>query len=187
MSSKDGSPDVFEAIERRTRRDRAAQVILSICWVRFVHPRSRRVAMNASLDKFLVPAGRVLLALIFMVSGFAKLTDLSGTAGYIASAGLPLASSLALGAGLLELGGGLALALGWRVRWAALALGVFTLAAGVLFHAYWSAPADQAYLQQLMFMKNLAIAGGLFLAAAFGAGSLSLDERLARDARPARA
>jgi putative oxidoreductase len=143
--------------------------------------------MTASLNKFLVPTGRVLLALIFITSGFAKLTDLSGTAGYIASAGLPLAGLLALGAGLLELGGGLALAVGLQVRWAGLALGVFTLAAGVLFHAYWAAPADQAYVQQLMFMKNLAIAGGLFLAAAFGAGSLSLDERLARNARPAQA
>jgi putative oxidoreductase len=143
--------------------------------------------MNASLNKFLVPAGRALLALIFITSGFAKLTNLSGTAAYIASAGLPLGSMLALGAGLLELGGGLALAVGWQARWAALALGVFTLAAGVLFHAYWAAPADQAYVQQLMFMKNLAIAGGLFLAAAFGAGSLSVDERLARNGRLAAA
>lgn len=143
--------------------------------------------MNASLNKFLVPAGRVLLALIFITSGFAKLTDLAGTAAYIASAGLPLAAVLALGAGLLELGGGVALAVGWQVRWAALALGLFTLAAGVLFHAYWAAPADQAYVQQLMFMKNLAIAGGLFLSAAFGAGPLSVDERLARNDRLARA
>lgn len=143
--------------------------------------------MNASLNQFLVLAGRVLLALIFITSGFAKLTDLSGTAGYIASAGLPLASALALGAGLLELIGGVALAAGLRARWAALALGLFTLAAAVLFHAYWTAPADQAYMQQLMFMKNLAIAGGLFLAAAHGAGALSLDERLSRGVRLARA
>ncbi|NML18042.1 DoxX family protein [Azohydromonas caseinilytica] len=143
--------------------------------------------MNASLEKILVPAGRILLALIFITSGFAKLSDLPGTAGYIASAGLPLAGFLALGAGLLELGAGLALALGFQVRWAALALGLFTLAAAVLFHAYWSAPAEQAYVQQLMFMKNLAIAGGLFLASAFGAGSLSLDARLARGARHAHA
>jgi putative oxidoreductase len=138
--------------------------------------------MDASLNKFLVPAGRVLLALIFVTSGFAKLTGLQGTADYIAGAGLPLPLLLALGAGLLELGGGLALAVGFKARWAALALGVFTLAAGVLFHAYWWAPAEQAYVQQLMFMKNLAIAGGLFLAAAFGAGSVSLDARLARGA-----
>ncbi|WP_157268764.1 DoxX family protein [Azohydromonas aeria] len=143
--------------------------------------------MNASLNQFLVLAGRVLLALIFVTSGFAKLGNLSGTAGYIASAGLPLAGVLALGAGLLELVGGLALAVGLRARWAALALGLFTLAAGVLFHAYWAAPADQAHVQQIMFMKNLAIAGGLFLTAAHGAGALSLDERLSRGVRLARA
>jgi putative oxidoreductase len=143
--------------------------------------------MSASSTKLLVPAGRVLLALIFITSGFAKLTDLSGTAAYIAGAGLPLASVLALGAGLLELFGGLALAVGLQARWAALALGLFTLAAGVLFHAWWAAPADQAHVQQLMFMKNLAIAGGLFLAAAFGAGPLSVDARLERPGRLARA
>jgi putative oxidoreductase len=51
------------------------------------------------------------------------------------------------------------------------------LLASVLFHAYWSAPADQAYVQQLLFMKNLAVAGGMFLVAALGAGPVSLDAR----------
>lgn len=139
--------------------------------------------MNASYNAFLVLAGRVLLALIFLTSGLGKLTGLQGTADYIAAAGLPLPLLLALGAGLLELGGGLALAVGFRTRWAALALGGFTLLAGLLFHAWWSAPAQQQYVQQLMFMKNLAIAGGLFLAAAFGAGPLSLDARAAAGAR----
>lgn len=132
------------------------------------------------MDSFkpaLVVAGRVLLALIFIVSGFGKLTDLSGTAGYISSSGLPLASLLALGAGLLEVVGGLAIAVGFGTRYAALALAVFTLAASFLFHAFWAMPADKAYMQQLMFMKNLAIAGGLFYVAAFGAGAFAFDTR----------
>ena len=124
----------------------------------------------------LVVAGRILLALMFVLSGAGKLGDIAGTAGYIASAGLPAASALAVGAGLLEVVAGLALMIGFRARWAALALGVFTLLASVLFHAYWSAPAAQQYVQQLMFMKNLAVAGGMFLVAAFGAGPASVDE-----------
>jgi putative oxidoreductase len=125
----------------------------------------------------LVVAGRLLLALMFVVSGFGKLTNIAGTAGYIASAGLPAASLLAVGAGLLELLAGIALIVGFKARWAALALGLFTLLASVLFHAYWAAPAAQAYVQQLMFMKNLAVAGGMFLVASLGAGPFSLDAR----------
>ena len=125
----------------------------------------------------LVVVGRILLALMFVISGAGKLGNLAGTAGYIASAGLPAASVLALATGLLEVIAGLALIVGFKARWAALALGVFTLLASVLFHAYWSAPADQQFVQQLMFMKNLAVAGGMFLVAALGAGPASLDAR----------
>jgi putative oxidoreductase len=130
-----------------------------------------------SLKLPLVVVARLLLALMFIVSGFGKLSNLAGTAGYIAGAGLPAASLLAVGAGLLELVAGIALVIGYRARWAALALGVFTLLASVLFHAYWAAPAAQAYVQQLMFMKNLAVAGGMFFVAALGAGPLSIDAR----------
>ena len=127
----------------------------------------------------LAVVGRLLLALMFVVSGFGKLSNLAGTTAYIAGAGLPAAGLLAFGAGVLELFAGLALVVGFKARWAAIALGVFTLLASVLFHAYWAAPAPQAYVQQLMFMKNLAVAGGMFLVAALGAGPLSIDARRA--------
>ncbi len=125
----------------------------------------------------LVVVGRVLLALMFILSGFDKLTHLAGTAGYIASGGLPFAPVLAVVVGLLELIGGIAIAIGLQARWAALALGVFTLVASVLFHKFWAAPADQAFVQQLLFMKNMSVAGGLFIVAALGAGSASFDAR----------
>ncbi len=131
--------------------------------------------MNDATKTPLVIAGRVLLALMFVLAGFSKLGNLEGTAGYIASGGLPMASVLAVVVGLLELFGGLAIAVGFQARWAALALGVFTLAATVLFHRFWAVPAEQAFVQQLMFMKNLSVAGGLFLVAAFGAGPASID------------
>ncbi|HOY37099.1 MAG TPA: DoxX family protein [Piscinibacter sp.] len=132
------------------------------------------------IDSFKTPlviVGRVLLALMFIYAGFGKLTNLEGTAGYIASGGLPMASVLAVVVGLLELLGGLAIAVGLQARWAALALGLFTLAASVLFHKFWAVPADQAFVQQLMFMKNLSVAGGLFIVAALGAGPVSVDAR----------
>jgi len=132
-----------------------------------------------------VVIGRVLLALIFITSGFAKLTGLEGTAGYIASKGLPLPTLLAFGAGALEVVGGIALAIGFQARWAALALALFTLVATVLFHNYWAMPADQQFVQQLMFMKNLSIVGGLLFVFSLGAGPASLDARREVAGRPA--
>jgi putative oxidoreductase len=107
------------------------------------------------------------------------MTGIAGTAAYIASAGLPAPEALAVLAGVLELGAGVALVIGFKVRGAALALAAFTAVATVAFHAYWSVPADQQFVQQLMFMKNLSIIGGLLTLAAAGAGSFSLDARQA--------
>ena len=133
--------------------------------------------MIDSLKTPLIVVGRVLLALMFILAGWSKLTGIEGTAGYIASGGLPFATALAVIVGLLALVGGLAIAFGFQARWAALALGLFTLAASVLFHKFWAVPADQAFVQQLMFMKNLSVAGGLFTLAALGAGPVSVDAR----------
>ena len=134
------------------------------------------------LDSFKSPLaliGRVLLALMFVMAGFSKLGNIDGTAGYIASGGLPFPALLAVVVGAFEVVGGLALAVGFKARWAALALGIFTLLASVLFHKFWAVPAAQQMVQQLMFMKNLAVAGGMFVVAALGAGPLSFDNRSA--------
>ena len=135
--------------------------------------------MNDSLKTFATIAGRVLLALIFITSGFSKLTGIEGTAGFIGSAGLPAPALLAGLAGTLELVAGLALVIGFKARWAAFALAAFTLLATLVFHAYWSVPAEQQYVQQLMFMKNVSILGGLLFLAALGPGAFSFDARRA--------
>jgi putative oxidoreductase len=125
----------------------------------------------------LVLVGRILLALMFVGAGISKIGGFDGTVGYIASKGLPLPSLLAVGTIVLELVGGLALIVGWQTRWAALALAFFTLAASVIFHNFWAMPAEQQMMQQLMFMKNLSVAGGMLVLAAFGAGAFSVDAR----------
>jgi putative oxidoreductase len=122
---------------------------------------------------------RVLLALMFLLAGLSKFAGLDGTAGYIASKGLPMAQLLAFATAALEVGGALMLIVGWKARWAALALAAFTLLASVLFHNYWTLPADKQMVDQLMFMKNLAVVGGLLAVFAFGPGTLSLDQRRA--------
>ncbi len=121
--------------------------------------------------------GRLLLALLFIPAGISKISGFEGTVGYIASVGLPLPTLAAVGTIVLEIGAGLMLALGWKTRWAALALAAFTLLATVIFHNFWAMPADKAFVQQLMFFKNIAVVGGLLVVAAFGAGRLSLDGR----------
>lgn len=134
---------------------------------------------SSAVSAPIVIAARVLLALMFVLAGFSKFAGLEGTAGYIASKGLPLPGVLAFATAALEVVGGLALAFGLQARWAAGALALFTLVASFLFHNFWAMPADQAYVQQLMFMKNLAVAGGLLMVVAFGAGPASLDARIA--------
>ena len=136
--------------------------------------------MNTQTQNVAALVGRILLALIFITSGFGKITGFEGAVGYIASKGLPLASVVAALTILVELGGGLAVFFGFLTRWAALALAVFSLLAGFIFHAYWGVPADQVMGQQINFWKNVSIAGGFLVLAAFGAGAISIDAKRAR-------
>jgi len=124
--------------------------------------------------------GRIMLALIFITSGFGKIGGFAGTAGYIASKGLPLPTVVAALTILIELGGGLAVLFGFLTRWAALVLAAFTVLAALIFHAYWGVPADQVMGQQINFWKNISIAGGFLVLAAFGAGGISIDAKRGR-------
>lgn len=121
--------------------------------------------------------GRVLIALLFVPTGWGKLMGFAGTVGYIASKGVPLPEVCAAIAVFCELGLGLALLFGFQARWAALGLAIFTVVITPIFHNYWAAPDAQLAMQKLNFFKNCAIAGGLFAFAAFGGGAFSLDGR----------
>ena len=134
--------------------------------------------MNA-LQAPLSLVGRLLLALLFIPAGFSKIGGFAGTVGYITSAGLPAPTLAAIVAIVVEVLGGLALAFGVGTRVAALALALFTAVAAFGFHAFWAVPADQQFMQQLLFYKNIAITGGLLVLAAFGAGAWSVDGKRA--------
>ncbi|MAZ19166.1 MAG: hypothetical protein CL535_22935 [Ahrensia sp.] len=123
-------------------------------------------------NSIILLVARILLAFIFILSGVQKFFGIEGTAGYIASVGLPFATLLAVGAAIVETFGGLAILVGFRTREAAWVLAAFTLVAGFLFHFQ---PADQ--MQMISFMKNLAITGGFLALAQIGAGAFSLDAR----------
>jgi len=110
-------------------------------------------------------------------AGFGKISGFEGTVGYIGSVDLPLPALGAIAAIVVELGLGLLLLVGFKTRISAIVLAVFTVAAAVFFHNYWALPADKAFVNQLMFWKNIGIAGGLLAFAAFGAGRFSIDKK----------
>ena len=129
------------------------------------------------IKQFVPLFGRILLALIFVFSGFNKLTHFDGTAGYMAMHGLPMAHVLLVASIVIELGGGLMLMLGWHARIAAAVIFLFLIPVTLTFHAFWAVnPSDAMALQNQMnhFMKNLAIMGGMLYVLAYGSGPLSL-------------
>jgi putative oxidoreductase len=133
--------------------------------------------MQNATQNTIVLVGRILLGLIFILSGFGKIAGFDGTVAYIASSHLPLPSIVAALTIVIELGGGLALVTGFYTRQTALVLAVFTLLTGFIFHNFWAAAEAQRLAQQINFLKNLSIAGGMLVLAAFGPGTLSIDAR----------
>jgi len=119
--------------------------------------------------------GRLLLAYIFVLSGYGKIVGFAGAAGYMAKYGMPMIEPLLVGSIIVELGASLMLVVGWKARWAACALFLFTLLATLIFHAYWTVPPEQAYGQMIQFQKNLAIMGGMLFVFFCGPGRFSLD------------
>jgi putative oxidoreductase len=129
--------------------------------------------MEQKMDKFDVytmPVGRVLIALIFIMSGMNKIFDYEATAGWMDSMGVP--SSLLPGVIALEVLGGLAIVVGWQTRWVALALAGFTILSAVIFHNDFSNQNEVGN-----FMKNIAISGGFLFLFATGGGRWSLDNK----------
>ena len=121
---------------------------------------------------------RVLLVALFVQSGYGKISGFAGTASYIAAHGLPLPELGAVIAIAVELGAGLLVLIGWQARWAGLIVAIFTVVAGIFFHAYW-ADADAAARMgnYINFWKNISIAGGFLMVFAFGPGRYSVDRR----------
>lgn len=124
-----------------------------------------------SLQVFAAPLGRFLIAIIFFLSGVTKITQYAGTQGYMEAMGVP--GALLPLVIITEVIGGTAIIIGWKTRYAAIALAGFSVFAAVLFHSDFS---DQA--EMISFMKNLAIAGGFLMIFANGPGSYALDNRL---------
>lgn len=120
-------------------------------------------------------AARVLLALVFVVTGLGKITGWSTQAAWMESKGLPLVLLLLFIASLIELGGAASLLLGYKVRWAAPIMFLYLIPVTFVMHDFWSMEGMQRTMQMFMFLKNLAIMGGLLLLVSAGSGPYSLD------------
>lgn len=122
------------------------------------------------MEKVTQLIARIMLGQFFLIAGLQKIAGYEGTQGYMESAGLPgMLLPLVI---LLEAGGGLAIIAGWQTKLITIALALFTLVAAAIFHNNFS---DQ--MQTILFMKNIAITGGLLLLAVYGAGGYSVDSR----------
>lgn len=127
------------------------------------------------MNKVVNLTGRILMAQIFLLAGINKISGYAATQGYMEAMGVP--GALLPLVILLEVGGALALIAGWKTQWTAIALAGFSILAALLFHAEFT---DQ--MQMIMFMKNIAIAGGLLVLAAH-----SLEETIRVDSRQVQA
>lgn len=127
------------------------------------------------MNRYLPLLGRIFISFIFIMSGLNKIGGWEQTAAYMASKGMPAVPLFLAAAIVFELLGGLSVLLGFKARLGALALIVFTVPATIIFHNFWTLTGMEQQMQMIMFMKNIAIMGGLLFVVSFGSGALSLD------------
>ena len=123
--------------------------------------------------------GRLLIVALFLPAGLGKISGFEGTLGYFASLGIPAPVFALVATIVIEVLGSIALIVGFQTRIVAVIMALFTLVAAATGHAVWAAPADAAFIAQLLFFKNIAVMGGLLVLASAGAGGFSIDGRKA--------
>ena len=130
--------------------------------------------MSDAIGKFGPVTGRFLIAVIFLFSGLAKIGGFAQTAGYMAAKGLPMVEVLLVLSIVIEIAGALMVIVGWRARLGAAALFLWMIPVTLVFHNFWAAPVAQQQIEMAMFMKNIAMMGGLLYIMAFGSGRFSV-------------
>ena len=141
-----------------------------------VAPTVPVVAVAPTYHPAVTLIGRVLMAALFIIFGIRKVLAFGFYAGYFAKLGFPAPEVMVVVAIIVEVGGGLLLAIGWKTRWMAWALAIFTVIATFMAHRYWAVDAQQYVAQMTNFWKNMTIIGGLLMVACFGAGPISVDK-----------
>ena len=133
--------------------------------------------MNTTTTNAAALVGRTLLALLFIVSGYGKITGFAGTAAYMASKGMPMTEVLLVATIAVELLGGLMLVAGIKARWAAAVIFLYIIPATIIFHNPVGLSGQEAQTQMINVLKNLSIMGGMLMVLAFGPGAWSVDRK----------
>lgn len=133
--------------------------------------------MNTTTTNAAALVGRTLLALLFIVSGYGKITGFAGTAAYMASKGMPMTEVLLVATIAVELLGGLMLVAGIKARWAAAVIFLYIIPATIIFHNPVGLSGQEAQTQMINVLKNLSIMGGMLMVVAFGPGAWSVDRK----------
>lgn len=120
--------------------------------------------------------GRILISLIFILSGWGKIGHFDQTLGFMASKGVPMTELALIVTIIIELGGGLMILLGWKTRLAAMIMFLWLIPVTLTIHNFWGAPADQMQNQLNHFLKNIAIMGAMVYLMVFGSGPLSFGK-----------
>lgn len=136
-----------------------------------------RYALFESQRDALLLVARILMMLLFVLFGWEKLTDFSGTSTYMAAEGLPLPAVTAAVVIMMEFFVGLAIVLGFWTRPLALLLALYTLGTALVGHHYWTMAGAEHMANMINFYKNLSIIGGLLLLCLTGPGRYSIDRR----------
>ncbi|WP_199028341.1 DoxX family protein [Ralstonia sp. ASV6] len=135
--------------------------------------------MNAFVERWrdeLILLGRVLMMLLFLISGWGKLTGFQGTVGYMGTVGAPMPMLAAAVAVIMEFGVGIALLIGFWVRPLALLMALFVLGTALIAHTFWNVDGAMQTANMVQFYKNLSIMGGLFLLAVTGPGKYAVQK-----------
>lgn len=120
---------------------------------------------------------RLLLALLFLIFGWDKATDFSGTVAFMTSIGAPMPTVATILAIVMELGAGVLIALGVCIRPVALLLALFVVGTVLIGHPFWTMQGDARLVHALFFYKNLSIVGGLLLLCVTGAGKYAIGRK----------
>ncbi len=131
--------------------------------------------MSDSSSSFTPLAGRILMSVIFLISGFFKIGGYSQMVAYAASKGLPMAGVAIACAAVLELAGGLAILVGFQTKIVAWLLFLYLIPTTFVFHNFWTMQGMDQQNNMIHFLKNVAIMGGLVILAANGPGPYSVD------------
>ena len=126
-------------------------------------------------DRFMPLVGRILMSVIFLLSGVMKLMNFSGSVAFLASKGMPMANIMLIGAIAVEILGALCLIFGFQTRIAALIMFLYLIPTTLIFQNFWALQGAMRADMQIHFLKNLAIMGGLLMVASFGPGKVSAD------------